>query len=877
MANVRQYLQDILDAIYGEEVRGSIHDAIEAMNEESTNAEAVAISSRDSAKHSAEAAEESATEAAASETAAKTSETNAKASETAAKASETAAKASETAAKRSENNASDSEDAAYESEQTAKASENAAKDSEDAAASSASAARTYSMQAFEYKHDAQESAEAAHQYELQCEQIRDDIGYPIDPKGTVTFANLPSVATAQIGWLYNVSDDFTTTSDFEEGAGKFYSAGSEVYVNSNHKWSVMAGPGVTGIKGEAESTYHKGQVKITKSMLGINTLDDIDTPTFTQAATRTNINTGETVSTILGKIKKFFADLKTVAFTGNASDVSFDPTGTTSSATTVQAGLNEALTNSAPTASDVPYDNTASGLSATDVQGAIDEVVATKQIANGLLARWSSAQALNTSYNIISYGPGTNYSGGVAVTSLLKGKPYKLTITGTCANVTNNIDVVVALKTANTTSGVDTDMVCCAIGSTKISGTSFTIETELLIPKTVSPTYCQYWFKKSSSSTTVTINSIYAKWEEIGVYDAIKIGDDSTQSRISNVETKGVSSQAYSIGQYFTHGDKLKRVTSAIASGNNISSSNTEDTTIGEELSSRAFMNRSVSANEPADMNNIVQIGTHSINPEVTTLNTPNSKWGYVEVFYHGTGGIVQLWTDTDNESMYIRTKSGNPLVWSDWKVYAQSGYNIRLTSENLDDVVTPGKYFQGNSANCTVARNYPIASAGYLEVETMSDNVVIQTYHPSATSHHQVSFQRRRYNGTWEAWGSDDWISLLQVPGQITIPTTGYSITLNHSVFNRCRQKRIITFGVNELPQNGFSSNGTYAAYNFMVNSNSYYVLRWENMGTSPNACKLYYYVNGTATQIATGNAAPLIQGILGNRGNYVTYQLSK
>lgn len=39
-----------------------------------------------------------------------------------------------------------------------------------------------------------------------------------------------------------------------------------------------------------------------------------DTQTFTQAETRANINSGETVATIFGKIKKWFADLGTLAF-----------------------------------------------------------------------------------------------------------------------------------------------------------------------------------------------------------------------------------------------------------------------------------------------------------------------------------------------------------------------------------------------------------------------------------------------------------------------------------------------------------------------------------------------------------------------------------
>ena len=53
--------------------------------------------------------------------------------------------------------------------------------------------------------------------------------------------------------------------------------------------------------------------------------NEIDT-TFTEASTRVNIVTGETMPTILGKIKKFFSDLKTVAFTGDYSDLTGQPT-----------------------------------------------------------------------------------------------------------------------------------------------------------------------------------------------------------------------------------------------------------------------------------------------------------------------------------------------------------------------------------------------------------------------------------------------------------------------------------------------------------------------------------------------------------------------
>ena len=61
--------------------------------------------------------------------------------------------------------------------------------------------------------------------------------------------------------------------------------------------------------------------------------------TFTEAATRTNISSGEKLSIIFGKIMKWFADLKTVAFSGSYDDLSDKPTIpslTTSLAATVQ-------------------------------------------------------------------------------------------------------------------------------------------------------------------------------------------------------------------------------------------------------------------------------------------------------------------------------------------------------------------------------------------------------------------------------------------------------------------------------------------------------------------------------------------------------------
>lgn len=55
-------------------------------------------------------------------------------------------------------------------------------------------------------------------------------------------------------------------------------------------------------------------------------IDSSSTVNFTQAYSRANINSGESCATLFGKIKKYFADLKTVAFTGSYNDLTNKPT-----------------------------------------------------------------------------------------------------------------------------------------------------------------------------------------------------------------------------------------------------------------------------------------------------------------------------------------------------------------------------------------------------------------------------------------------------------------------------------------------------------------------------------------------------------------------
>lgn len=64
-------------------------------------------------------------------------------------------------------------------------------------------------------------------------------------KGSVAFASLPSLTSANEGNVYNVTDAFTTTADFVEGAGNSYPAGTNVVIinttGSTYKYDVLSG------------------------------------------------------------------------------------------------------------------------------------------------------------------------------------------------------------------------------------------------------------------------------------------------------------------------------------------------------------------------------------------------------------------------------------------------------------------------------------------------------------------------------------------------------------------------------------------------------------------------------------------------------------
>lgn len=75
--------------------------------------------------------------------------------------------------------------------------------------------------------------------------INNQIGSAYKAKGSVAFASLPALSSSNEGNVYNITDSFTTTSNFVEGAGKTYPAGTNVVIinttGSTYKYDVLAG------------------------------------------------------------------------------------------------------------------------------------------------------------------------------------------------------------------------------------------------------------------------------------------------------------------------------------------------------------------------------------------------------------------------------------------------------------------------------------------------------------------------------------------------------------------------------------------------------------------------------------------------------------
>ena len=252
---------------------------------------------------------------------------------------------------------------AAKSESNEKASEQAAAKSEETATEKADSALEYATKAQSYAVGGTDSREGedtdnAQYYYEQVKRVSQGLN-GIIPMGTVAFADLP-VSGMENGWMYNVSDDFTSDDRFNDGGGIYYGKGNNIIWTSEGKWDVTAGSGVTGIKGNKEKTYRQGNVNLTPEQIGA-VAEDGDASDTTVAFTSSDapdvdasawesvakLTSGEKHASLFTKVSQMFKNVRYLYKMLGSTDISSigggTVTGAISSHNDALAQINEGL------------------------------------------------------------------------------------------------------------------------------------------------------------------------------------------------------------------------------------------------------------------------------------------------------------------------------------------------------------------------------------------------------------------------------------------------------------------------------------------------------------------------------------------------------
>lgn len=378
MANIAEFLQKILSARYGEEVRKSIHDAIKEIDN-------VADGARDSATNAATQAQEHARKA--EESAEKAKEAAKKAEdisdeitdvkqqvEIVVEKTEEATTAAETATAK----AGEAFESATIATEKANVTENAAISANNSAtnASTSETNAKNSENNSEYYSKISKSYAVGNTGERADENTDNSKYYSEYAKNEADRAKSEADRAQRL-----VGGDFVTNSQIKEyslikdtGYELALSIDSSTYVMTielkNSSGDVLSQKSIDfPIESMVvNATYANGKITLTlqngntldvdvsalvsglvkdtftiagidmkdnitaselKAALGLDKVTNVSTndqvPTFTQASTRTNIVSGEKLPVLFGKIMKWFADLKTIAFSGSYNDLSDKP------------------------------------------------------------------------------------------------------------------------------------------------------------------------------------------------------------------------------------------------------------------------------------------------------------------------------------------------------------------------------------------------------------------------------------------------------------------------------------------------------------------------------------------------------------------------
>ena len=358
MSNINQYLKNIMKAIYGKEVRQSIHDAIKEndkvadtaqnsateMARAAQQAAAAAGQSEEAAGNSAAAAAVSKQEAGKSEVSAAESAAAALSNKNAAVAAAAGASASEQTAVQKAKEASVSAESAKGSEQAAgSAAQRAAEQSENASSKASEAsvsaelagrnadnASDAAVSAESYAHGGtgtrdREDVDNAKYYKEQAERISQGLAGGLLPMGTVIFSQL-SQQTKHPGYMYNIADRFTTTEEFKEGAGHTYASGSNVYWTADGYWDCLAGTNV--VKEDLDKKLGKTE-STSNNIVNYDAGDNLSPTDWSEVA---KLSSGETHKSLFQKMSLAVKNVRYLYKLFGSNDISDLGDGTASGA-----------------------------------------------------------------------------------------------------------------------------------------------------------------------------------------------------------------------------------------------------------------------------------------------------------------------------------------------------------------------------------------------------------------------------------------------------------------------------------------------------------------------------------------------------------------
>lgn len=245
----------------------------------------------------------------------------------------------------------------------------------------------------------------------------------------------------------------------------------------------------------------------------------------------------------------------------------------------------------------------------------------------------------------------------------------------------------------------------------------------------------------------------------------------------------------------------------------------------------------SVLLNGVVDLNTLFTVGIYNKEDNVTFANNfpEESLRSSIEVVNFSDGlGLTTIQTvRTRSTKANVYTRVHNGISWGTWeRLNIQRDVSISTIDLNsIGAVDDSGEYFQGDPANSTLARHYPVESPGLLTV-SVRFGAPFQMYRPNflgGLHNGKVFFRSRDATGWWEPWlevgggGVVGTITLTYQQDLNTIYTTGhYYMGSNGNANVTYNYPENLHNGILEVIDDGTGANRVIQRYTSYDNVNS-------------------------------------------------------